>query len=162
MLIAMSFHVGLLLVTVTTLAVGQFFIELHNQPRTRSERNRHSGSSSAMEEPLLDEISYPLTTTVPTRPRSKSRPEDILIHPNHSNLARADAVALELGLSGNTDRVHGNVYPHEDAAWEYGKGRDVARALLGGSNTRRDSQRHAEFGVGPDSDSEDSSISGGS
>lgn len=115
--------------------------------------SQYSGSSS-VEEPLLDETPYRSNTT---HARSKSRPGDIFIHPANSNLARADAAALELGLAGNTDRVHANVYPHEDAAWDYGKGREVARALLG-STTRRDSQRQP-FDIGPDSDSEDSSVS---
>lgn len=46
------------------------------------------------EEPLL-----------PGEARPRSKPSDLYIHPNLSNVARADAVATELGLSGNTDRV---------------------------------------------------------
>jgi hypothetical protein len=93
-----------------------------------------------------------------TRPRSKSKPEHLFIHPAQSNIAQADIRALELGITvGDTERVVGsNMYfhPHHNlgsandggsvdssldtaatAAWETGKGRDVARALLGSTNT---------------------------
>lgn len=103
-----------------------------------------------MAEPLLQEGSYALTSTV-TRPRAKSKPDSIFIHPAQSNLARADAAAMELGLAGSTDHVHGNKYPGEEAAWEVGKGRDVARALLGSG--RADSQRPFHLGGDSDSDS---------
>lgn len=109
-----------------------------------------------MEQPLLRSSSdqpYALKSVI-TRPRSRSKPDDIFIHPNQSNLARADAVALELGISGDTERVRGNNYPQDEAAWEHGKGRDVARALLGASD-RRDSQRHP-FHIGDDDDEQDS------
>jgi len=70
------------------------------------------------------------------RPRSKSKPDtlNIFIHPNESNIARAEAVAQELGLSGETELVKANVYhepEHDGEGWELGKGRDVARGLLG-------------------------------
>lgn len=110
-----------------------------------------------MEEPLLPEQSHILTPMSPiTRPRSKSKPDGIFIHPTHSNLARADAAALELGIAGSTERVHGNIYPHKEAAWETGQGRDAARALLG--RTRRDSPRtpRKPFDLGDDSSSESS------
>lgn len=73
---------------------------------------------------------------VPTRPRSRSKPDAIFIHPTESNLARADAVALELGLSGNTDRVQGNVYDLEEAPWATGAGQKAARTLLGAAHRR--------------------------
>lgn len=72
----------------------------------------------------------------PRTRRTKSKPEAILIHPGDSNLARADAAAQELGIAGDTERVKANRYPVDQDAWEYGKGRDVARQLLG-STTRR-------------------------
>jgi hypothetical protein len=75
----------------------------------------------------------------------RSKPDDIFIHPSDSNLARADAVALEMGLSGDTDRVQEVKYPDEEAAWELGKGKDMARALLGSSH--QNSQRHV-FHIG--------------
>lgn len=46
-----------------------------------------------------------------------------------SNIARADAVALQLGLAGETERVQGFRAP-EDSAWEVGEGRDLAREML--------------------------------
>ena len=102
----------------------------------------HSSSPSSSEnvhvkEPLLrsSEEAYEPETSYPpsraSRPRSRSKPESIFIHPNDSNLARADAAAVQLGLAGDTDRVKGNVYPADGEAWEHGRGRDVARELLG-------------------------------
>ena len=106
---------------VSTLAAGQFVIEyLDLAPRPPHEyvsirrfplpletQCDWSRSAENAKEPLLDSpssdrfesdasSSYPPPR--PNRPRSKSKPDSIFIHPNHSNIARADAVALELGL----------------------------------------------------------------
>ncbi len=66
------------------------------------------------------------------RPRSKSKPDAIWIHPTESNIARADARAIQLGLiEGDTDLVRANQLPSEgETAWEVGKGRDVAREIM--------------------------------
>ena len=71
--------------------------------------------------------------------RSRTKPADLFIHPNSSNLARADAVAVELGLHGSTEhvssigaaRISSDSDDHE-RTWDRGRGRDAARALLGG------------------------------
>lgn len=76
------------------------------------------------------------THILAARPRSRSKPDAIVIHPAESNLARADAVALELGLSGNTERVHGNRYDREEAAWLPGAGQNAARVLLGSARRK--------------------------
>lgn len=65
------------------------------------------------------------------RSRTKPKPDSIFIHPCDSNLARADAAALELGIAGDTEFVTGNKST-DDQSWEHGKGRDVARQLFGG------------------------------
>jgi hypothetical protein len=65
-----------------------------------------------------------------TRPRSKSKPDDIFIHPTQSNLARADAAALELGVGGDTERVKSHLSNKDESAWEAGTGRDQVRAML--------------------------------
>jgi len=70
------------------------------------------------------------------RSRTKSKPEAIIIHPGDSNLARADAAAQELGIACDTERVKLNHYPGEQDAWEYGKGREIARQLLGDAAQR--------------------------
>lgn len=54
-----------------------------------------------------------------------------------SNIARADAVALEMGLAGETERVKANSYTREESVWEIGKGRDMARELLMGSQDKK-------------------------
>lgn len=111
MLIAMSFHFGLILIIIGTLAVTQFFIELHTSHRALP-RNE-----SFCEEPLLAGNGVPAG-----RPHSKSKPDSIFIHPNHSNIARADAVAHELGLSGGANN---------DQSWP--------------RHTRRDSRQHFQL-----------------
>ncbi|KAK7465507.1 hypothetical protein VKT23_005482 [Stygiomarasmius scandens] len=147
MLILMSFHAGLLLVITSTLAIAQFFIEFHNHPQTRA---RSSMSYSTVEDsPLLSDA--PMSMLPVTRPRSRSKPDDIFIHPTHSNIARADAVALELGLSGPTERVSGN-YSENSTPWETGKGREAARALLGSAKSE------PNFSVGDDGSDSDSDI----
>ncbi|KAI0778849.1 hypothetical protein BD413DRAFT_632318 [Trametes elegans] len=151
MLLGMTFSLGLIVIAVTCLAIGQFTIEyLECTPEQRA----HHADSDNMKEPLLpspssdgDEpytrsststASYPpAPAPAPprpaqqTRPRSKSKPGDIFIHPSDSNLARADAAAAELGLAGDTERVKANVYPAAEDPWQHGQGRAVARELLG-------------------------------
>ena len=70
-----------------------------------------------------------------TRPRAKSKPTSIFIHPTQSNIARADAAALQLGLAGDTDLVKGNMHPDGEAAWKIGEGKDLARQIMSRSST---------------------------
>ncbi|KAH9923620.1 uncharacterized protein B0H18DRAFT_878503 [Fomitopsis serialis] len=178
MLIAMTFNVGLIVITVSTLSFGQFFIELLETPSSPTHSQGHPDSPE-YKEPLLpshsqslshyhdgdsddphgyaDSYPPPVPLTLPTRRpvptrtssdnthvtrttrsgsfRSKPDGLNIYIHPSESNIARADAVARELGLSSEEDEETG-IY-HGDAGtteteplWEPGKGRDVARSLL--------------------------------
>ncbi|TBU46128.1 hypothetical protein BD309DRAFT_999290 [Dichomitus squalens] len=138
MLIGMTFSIGLIIVAVTTLAVGQFVIEyLDLGERPVSDSFPPSNENVHVKEPLLrsSEEAYEPETSYPpsrqSRSRARSKPESIFIHPNESNLARADAAAVQLGLSGDTDLVKGNVYPADGETWEHGRGRDTARELLG-------------------------------
>ncbi|TFK89875.1 hypothetical protein K466DRAFT_597407 [Polyporus arcularius HHB13444] len=132
MLIGMTFSFGLIIVAVTTLAAGHFVIEYLDLSPHSSQDPEH------MKEPLLpspmddrfSESSSSYPPPRPNRPRSRSKPDSIFIHPNHSNIARADAAAVQLGLAGDTDLVKGNVYPSDGETWEHGRGRDVARELL--------------------------------
>ena len=76
----------------------------------------------------------PQPVTTKTRPRSKSKPSKIFIHPNDSNLARADAAALQLGLAGDTELVKGCQYPQDgEGAWTAGQGKDIVREIMGTS-----------------------------
>ncbi|KAJ7608650.1 copper transporter [Roridomyces roridus] len=144
MLIAMSMHAGLLLVLVATLGICQFFIEL----RTPHRRDLHNYTS--IPEPDCEDVHATFQ-----RPRSRSKPE-IFIHPMQSNLARADAAALTMGLANDTERVDGvgTRYPHEAAAWEAGTGPDVARSLLGNGK----GPRRTPFQIGGDEDSDGDSV----
>ncbi|KAG1889467.1 hypothetical protein F4604DRAFT_1712496 [Suillus subluteus] len=133
MLIAMSYQVGLILAVVVMLSVGQFFFEYIDTAPAKSV------TYDKIRDPLLnsesEDDSYNMSTRSwqPKTRRTKSKPEAILIHPGDSNLARADAAAQELGIAGDTERVKVNRYPVDQDAWEYGKGRDIARQLLGGT-----------------------------
>lgn len=115
-LIATSFNTGLILVIVASLSLGQLATELYTH-RSLSPSRLEDGISA-------DKRVYPKT-----RPRFKSKPNDIFIHPAQSNLARADAVALQLGLGGETELVQGFKVP-EGSAWEVGEGRHLAREIL--------------------------------
>jgi hypothetical protein len=71
----------------------------------------------------------------PSPTNRRPRPDDIFIHPNQSNIARADAVALQLGLAGATDFVstagHIPSTPKTSGPkWEHGKGKELARAMM--------------------------------
>jgi hypothetical protein len=80
--------------------------------------------------------------------RGKVKPAGLFIHPNNSNLARADAAAVELGLHRSTDRVEAlrtSCDSDDDdvmATWGQGRGRDAARNLLR-SATRRQTRSHS-------------------
>ncbi|OBZ79643.1 hypothetical protein A0H81_01362 [Grifola frondosa] len=129
MLIAMTFNIGLIVVAVTTLSAGQFAIELLDSPSPRIPDHEN------IKEPLLRSStddrtaveSYPL----PARPRSRSKPQAIFIHPNESNIARADAVAEQLRLTSSPDSADDDMYPVQGGGWHPGHGRDAARELLG-------------------------------
>ncbi|KAF8665336.1 hypothetical protein AX16_000355 [Volvariella volvacea WC 439] len=156
MLISMSFHLGLLFVITTALGFAQFFIELHKTKAHSEYENLSHHPIDSPRTPLVQENPYALRTVTSnisgTRPRSRSKPDAIFIHPNDSNIARADAAALELGIGGDTEYVKGDVYTHEPARWETGAGRDMARALLGSGRQKRDTG----FTIGDDSDSDES------
>ncbi|KAG1749748.1 uncharacterized protein EDB91DRAFT_762911 [Suillus paluster] len=137
MLIAMSYQVGLILAVVLMLSVGQFFFEYFDAAPAKSATYDRTGDPLLDSESEDDSYHMPARTWQPkTRPRAKSKPEAIVIHPGNSNLARADAVAQELGITGETERVKLNRYPVDQDAWELGKGRDIARQLLGGTVRR--------------------------
>ncbi|TRM65857.1 hypothetical protein BD626DRAFT_193159 [Schizophyllum amplum] len=142
------FHIGLIVLIATTLSAAQFFVELRKC--SNSESHRPPSSYEDAEEPLLERDSAPLAMKLmpaprmSTRPRSKSKPDGIFIHPQHNNIARADAAALELGLGGTTDRVAVPAYEHTGAPWQHDQGRQQARALLGQASDGRDA--HA-FGL---------------
>jgi hypothetical protein len=82
------------------------------------------------------------------KPRGKVKPAGLFIHPNNSNLARADAAAVELGLHRSTERVEAlqtSCDSDEDdamAAWGQGRGRDAARNLLRGA-THQQTRSHS-------------------
>jgi hypothetical protein len=98
--------------------------------------------------------------------RGKAKPAGLFIHPTNSNLARADAAAVELGLHRSTERVEALRTTCDSdvddmvAAWGQGRGRDTARNLLA-SATHRQTRSHSRsesqqklFQVG-DSESDD-------
>jgi len=118
-LIFVTFHVGVILLTILTFSVAQFLIELQNLPKPP---NFHPLPLSQGQQPFRP---------IKTRLRSKSKPDEIFIHPAESNIARADAAAIELGLGGDTERVRGQPYKDE-SAWQAGTGRERVRTMLAG------------------------------
>jgi len=141
MLIAMSNHLGAIAVVVIALSMGQFAIEYLEYQEPNSDRQ--------LEEPLLETSFQDGTGRAwrrVERRRTRSKPDNIFIHPYESNLARADAVALELGITGDTDLVQGNMA--DGRSWQLGRGKDVAREVFGHSHRRlvsdTDSFDHAD------------------
>ncbi len=109
----------------------------------------------SVSQPLLnqdEDRQYPLKS-IHTRPRSKSKPDAIFIHPTESNIARADAAALEMGLTGDTELVKGYSYMKEEPAWEIGKGKDLAREMLIGVKKNPTPPRETFF-IGDEYDSD--------
>ncbi|KAF9245885.1 hypothetical protein BU15DRAFT_40579 [Melanogaster broomeanus] len=145
MLVAMSYQLGAIAVVVVTLSVGQFATEYFDYREPDSERH--------VEEPLLGASAGRHRLAGPTRPRARSKPTAIFIHPNASNLARADAAALELGIAGDTELVKGNWAPHHDRqeTWQHGQGRDIAREMFGDAQHRRLSDTDV-FDIGDEDD----------
>ncbi|EAU92588.2 hypothetical protein CC1G_06599 [Coprinopsis cinerea okayama7 len=166
MLAAMTFNMGLLIVMATTLATTQLFIELKSSPSPQSHsfeplpvslENRRDSStllSSSRTNSITSDFSHNTTNAIKTRPRSKSKPEDIFIHPAESNIARADAMVHHLGLE---ERMRAEYEESgQDSGWQEGKGREVARQLL--SNSGGVTSNSYSYKVGEASDSEDDDI----
>ncbi|KAI9444634.1 hypothetical protein H4582DRAFT_832619 [Lactarius indigo] len=146
MLLSMTFHVWLILIIVLSLAAGQFFIEYFEQPHDSDHRHPRPAHSAC-------HIALSSSSPPPAmrKARSRGKPAGLFIHPNESNLARADAVAVELGLHGSTEHVSvGAARASSDSddngeTWERGRGRDAARALLGGAQQEHTNVRaHAK------------------
>ena len=112
-------------------------------PRT-SERTRTPNSSPLPKlvlKPLRAHSEHHISLSSPPpatrKSRSRTKPAGLFIHPNNSNLARADAVAVELGLHGSTEHVSAPRMSTDSedngTLWDHDRGRDAARALLGGT-----------------------------
>ncbi|KAF9531880.1 hypothetical protein CPB83DRAFT_785610 [Crepidotus variabilis] len=161
MLISMTFNLGLLLIIVITLSAAQFFIELSNLPKPPSLAGMHEAGDYR---PLLShtqERQQHSLDSLKARSRSRSKPDNIFIHPTQSNVARADAVAMQMGLAHNVERVQEYRYGGTEPAWEVGKGKDLARELLSKKDEKQTPPLHQrqhskdKFYIGAsDSDSE--------
>ncbi|KAH9033046.1 hypothetical protein EDB84DRAFT_1270378 [Lactarius hengduanensis] len=142
MLLSMTFHVWLILIIVFSLAAGQFFIEYFEQPHDSDPRRYVARPTLPFPQrkapgPSCSACHIALSSSPPStmrKARSRAKPAGLFIHPNESNLARADAVAVELGLHGSTEHARASSDSDGDGlTWERGHGRDAARALLGGA-----------------------------
>jgi len=90
MLLAMSFNVGLLVIIILSLSLGQFCIEIQQIPDT------HTRSAPGAEYLPLRELDGEAEAPALRSSRSserRSRPSGIRIDPGESNIARADAIA---------------------------------------------------------------------
>ena len=95
-------------------------------------------------------IIFGQAVSVVTGPRSKSKPDEIFIHPTRSNIARAEVIAVRMGFGTDSNEyVDGSSYtyprspsqPNDTSTrgvlrgWGTGNGRDIARGMLGGSSS---------------------------
>jgi len=142
MLLSMTFHVWLIFVIVLSLSVGQFFIEYYDSHNPTDYRNAYQQLSISSSPPRMRRV------------RGRIKPAGLFIHPNNSNIARADAVALELGLHDSPERVKAvrRSSDSDDGStmWMHGRGREVAHALLG--NTHQKARKHSHAHMGSDSE----------
>ena len=135
--------------------MGQFFIEFcehaHGPDHRKYVLSSTLPSIRSAETPRAS--AYHLSLSPPPRrrrrrSRCKPKPAGLFIHPSNSNLARADAVAVELGLHGSTERVKAvrtSCDSDDDGRmWEHSRARDTAHALLGGVHalSRSESQQN--------------------
>jgi hypothetical protein len=135
---------------VLSLATGQFFIEFYEHAHSPDHRKYVSPPASLLGSPG-PRSAYHLSLSSPRRQRrsrSKHKPPGLFIHPSNSNLARADAVAVEMGLRGSTERIKtlrtSCDSDDDERTWGRGRGRVMARALLGGvsAHSRSESQQN--------------------
>jgi hypothetical protein len=152
MLLSMTFHIWLILVIVLSLTFGQLLIEYYEQ----EPHDDHSPLATTHQKNTYN-VTLPTSQSPPPPHRmmmirkargNKVKPAGLFIHPNNSNLARADAAAVELGLHRSTERVEAlrtssdSDYDDVMASWGQGRGRDAARNLLR-SATQRQTRSHS-------------------
>jgi len=107
----MSYHIGLIIVTVTALAVGQFFIELFDTPHNHAPEDY-------LKVPLLDR-----DQSVSLRNLPRSKLDGIMIHPNGSNATHADISVMEMGNANDS-------YSRDMESWGAGKGKGTVNGRL--------------------------------
>jgi len=108
MLVAMSYNVGLIAITATALAAGQFVIEyIDITPSSPRDTYQVNEPLLGSHDTLSESRPYPPQHN---RHRSKTKPEGLFIRPDNSNVFRADAAALEMGITGNTQGTVNNSY----------------------------------------------------
>ena len=161
MLATMTFNTGLIVIIASTLALTQLFIDIRSsssntESHTFQRLDRAHRSSDVYEyppSPTANSIHSESTVVNKTRPRSKSKPDDIFIHPTDSNIARADAMADHLVLE---ERLRANP---DASVWQDGTGREMARQFMAprreSTPTHRKSASSKQFKLGEESDSED-------
>ncbi|KAJ3569731.1 hypothetical protein NP233_g4857 [Leucocoprinus birnbaumii] len=94
MLTTMTFQLGIILIVVSSLSLGQFMIECWE---TGEARTRYNDDESGQPLAQSERDYHPLRS----HPRSmRSKPEDIFIHPSNSTIAAADATSLQIEDSG--------------------------------------------------------------
>jgi len=94
-------------------------------------------SSYQVNEPLLGSNDATEDRPYPpqhNRRRSRAKPGDLFIHPNES-VFHADEVALEMGITGDTQRAKGSGYHVNERAREHEKRGDNAGGVLASSSS---------------------------
>ncbi|CAE6438873.1 unnamed protein product [Rhizoctonia solani] len=130
MLIAMSFHLGLILATVTSLSIGQFFIELQEAKSSTTATESYHPLRDSVDldnEPYTD----PPTSLFPFTPSSRA---------GQSEVTQIRAPITETGISQSSLLTpHYRAPPRKVVAFEVsantdigtGNGRERAREIMG-------------------------------
>ncbi|KZP25380.1 hypothetical protein FIBSPDRAFT_950401 [Athelia psychrophila] len=144
----MSYNLGLIAVTVTALAAGQFVIEYLQVIPSTSSRSMSLQRSYHLDddEPLLG-VRTPDDSPTPPRvqhkraaTKPKNKPDGIFIHPNESNIIRADTIALEMSSTRDAELVKSPTQAPEKLPWEQGQANKAQGILASSSRLKFPSQ----------------------
>ena len=138
MLIAMSFHAGLILVAVTSLTFGQFFIELREAKATSgSDESYHPLRDSVdMDEPYTDPPTslFPFTPNTSTsRQQLEPAQYQLRVPVTASTSQPLQSSLLTPGYRPSPRRVVAFEMSSQPSDVGSGNGRDRAREIMGGA-----------------------------
>jgi len=104
MLISMTYHIGLILIIVMSLTSAQFVVDYLQDTHAAPPKSFDHANIPLLRTPSdLDHASSLYDDSSTAQPRTKARPDQLFLHPNNSNIARAESFALELGLGGEAN-----------------------------------------------------------
>lgn len=135
MLIAMSFHAGLILVVVTSLTFGQFFVELQEAKSTSgSDESYHPLRDSVdMDEPYTDPPTslFPFTPNTTSRQQPEPAQHQLRVPATASTSQPPQSSLLTPGYRPSPRRVVAFEMSSQPSDIGSGNGRDRAREIMG-------------------------------